>query len=389
VRATPPAERRLADAPETLPAGVGDRSYARAMESSDRSRFRALGASPGVLAPGPWNAITDVDGVRVGHATLIAAEDVRTGVTAIVPHALDPYRERVPAGICVGNGFGKLIGSTQVRELGELETPVLLTNTLAAARVADALIDWTLRQRGNEEVRSVNPFVGETNDGRLNDIRARGVTAEHAFAALAAAASGPVAGGNVGAGTGTVAFGFKGGIGTASRVLDAAQGGWTLGALVQANFGGVLCMDGLPVGRTLGRGGDDADGSIMVVLATDAPLSERNLERLATRAMAGLARTGAAMSNGSGDYAVAFSTALEVRRRHGVDAPPPRAPRAILDVANDAMSPLFLAAIEATEEAILDALCLAQTMRGHRGRTVEALPLESVRAMIAAAHEPR
>jgi D-aminopeptidase len=347
--------------------------------------------------------------VRVGHATLVEGDDVRTGVTAVLPHGGNPFRERVPAGVVVGNGFGKLIGLSQVHELGELETPIVLTNTLAAARVADALIDWTLALPGNEEVRSVNPFVGETNDGRLNDIRARGVGARDVLAALAAASSGPVAGGNVGAGTGTVAFGYKGGIGTSSRVVGHRQGGWTVGALVQANFGGLLTMDGLPVGKALrrwggpagraadeGRAADvaaprtrrdadasrDADGSIMIVLATDAPLSDRNLTRLAARALAGLARTGAAMSDGSGDYAVAFSTAAAVRRHVAARRPdgPPR-PRPLLDLANDDVSPLFLAAIEATEEAILDALCLAETMRGYRGRVVEALPLDAVRAL--------
>ncbi len=354
-----------------------------------RCRFRDLGALPGTLPPGPLNAITDVAGVLVGHTTVIAGDDVRTGVTAVLPHSGNPYRERVPAGLHVGNGFGKLIGATQLDELGELETPVLLTNTMAVARAADALIDWTLALPGNEDVRTVNPLVGETNDGRLNDIRARGVTAEHALAAIAAAASGPVAGGNVGAGTGTVAFGFKGGIGSASRVLAPARGGWTVGALVQANFGGDLTMDGLKVGWALRHAASptpaganaathDADGSIMIVLATDAPLSDRNLRRLAARAMAGLARTGAAMSDGSGDYAVAFSTAPEVRRAY-----PGKSPRSVLDVPSEAMSPLFLAAIEATEEAILDALCLAETMRGYRGRVVEALPLDVVRVLLA------
>ena len=358
-------------------------------------RFRALGASPGTLPPGPHNAITDVAGVLVGHATVIAGDDVRTGVTAVLPHAGNPYRERVPAGLHVGNGFGKLIGATQLVELGELETPVLLTNTMAVARVADAVVDWTLALPGNEDVRTVNPFVGETNDGRLNDIRSRGVTGEHALAALAAAAGGPVVGGNVGAGTGTVAFGLKGGIGSASRVLPASKGGWTVGALVQANLGGDLTMDSLQVGRALGRrpfddgpllggapgGPVDADGSIMIVLATDAPLSDRNLTRLAARAMAGLARTGAAMSDGSGDYAVAFSTATEVRRH----VPAGEAPRlrTTTEVTHAHVSPLFLAAIEATEEAILDALCLAETMRGYRGRVVEALPLEVVRRLLA------
>ena len=358
---------------------------------ASRCRLRDLGVAPGVLPPGPTNAIGDVTGVRVGHATVVEGDDVRTGVTAVLAHDGNPFRERVPAGAVVGNGFGKLIGFTQLRELGELETPILLTNTLAAPRVADALIDWILALPGNEDVTSVNPFVGETNDGRLNDIRARGVRGEHVRAALAAAQAAsvhaPVEGGNVGAGTGTVAFGYKGGIGTASRVVPAEDGGWTVGALVQANFGGALTIDGLQVGKALGGdaafGMRVADGSIMIVLATDAPLSDRNLERLATRGFAGLARTGAAMSDGSGDYAVAFSTAPEVRRRVRSTAANPR-PRAILDLPNDAMSPLFLAAIEATEEAILDALCLAETMQGWRGRVVKALPLDVVRELARA-----
>jgi len=384
---------------------------------------------PGTLPPGRWNAITDVAGVRVGHATAIVGDDVRTGVTAILPHAGNPFRERVPAGLSVGNGFGKLVGATQLRELGELETPILLTNTLAVFRVADALVDWTLGLPGNEGVRSVNPVVGETNDGRLNDIRARGVGAEHARAALAAAAgpdgAGPVAGGNVGAGTGTVAFGRKGGIGSASRVLPAQEGGWTVGALVQANFGGDLRVAGLPVGAELKAQAlqaraaaaralrerassgtaaaadadgapaarsdapadapaarSDVDGSIMIVLATDAPLSARDLERLAARGMAGLARTGAAMSDGSGDYALAFSTAPDVRRHvPGDERRGPPAPRPLRELDHADLSPLFLAAIEATEEAILDALCLAETMRGHGGQVVEALPLDLVRRL--------
>ncbi|MDF1521319.1 MAG: P1 family peptidase [Trueperaceae bacterium] len=360
-----------------------------------RPRPRALGLAPGVLPPGPLNALTDVAGVRVGHVTRIEGEAVRTGVTAILPHDGNPFRERVPAGLHVGNGFGKLVGATQLVELGELETPVLLTNTLAVARAAEALVDWTLTLPGNASVRSVNPVVGETNDGLLNDIRARGVDAAHALAALDAAAvatpeQGAV-GGNVGAGTGTVAFGWKGGIGTASRVLPAALGGWTVGALVQANYGGELRMDGLPVGKALGRyylkealDRGDADGSVVVVLATDAPLSDRNLARLAARAMAGIARTGAAMSDGSGDYAIAFSTALEVRRPVPVLRRGPRTPRPLVELPNDAVSPLFLAAIEATEEAVLDALCRAETMTGFEGRTVEALPQERVRGMVEA-----
>lgn len=376
------------------------------MDATPRCRLRDLGIAPGTLPPGRWNAITDVEGVRVGHATAIEGDGVRSGVTAIVPHAGNPYRERVPAALFVGNGFGKLVGATQLRELGELETPVLLTNTMAVFRVAEALAEWTLALPGNEQVLSVNPVVGETNDGRLNDIRARGVTAAHARAALADARDGPVAGGNVGAGTGTMAFGLKGGIGSASRALPPGDGGYVVGALVQANFGGDLRVAGLEVGRALreragqgagsGRpaaasadaaapaGASDADGSIMIVLATDAPLSSRDLERLASRAMAGLARTGAAMSDGSGDYAIAFSTALDVRRpvAGGVRRGPPPA-RTLRELDHADLSPLFLAAIEATEEAILDALCLAETMRGHRGRVAEALPLEVVRRLAA------
>ena len=294
-------------------------------DPAPRPRPRDLGLAPGVLRPGARNAITDVAGVQVGHATLVVGDDVRTGVTAVLPHAGDLFRERVPAGLFVGNGFGKLVGATQLAELGELETPVLLTNTLSVAPCAEALLAWTLDAPGNARVRSVNPVVGETNDGVLNDIRARRVTLTHAIAALEAArAAAPedgAVGGNVGAGTGTVAFGWKGGIGTASRCLPAALGGWTVGALVQANYGGELRMDGLPVGKALGRyylkdalDRGDADGSVVVLLATDAPLSDRNLTRLAARAMAGIARTGAAMSDGSGDYAIAFSTAAEVRR---------------------------------------------------------------------------
>ncbi len=350
-----------------------------------RPRPRDLGLAPGVLAPGPLNALTDVTGVRVGHVTLIEGDDVRTGVTAILPHLGDPFRERVPAGLHVGNGFGKLVGATQLVELGELETPIVLTNTLSVARAADALVEWTLAR--NARVRSVNPVVGETNDGKLNDIRARFVTVAHVLEALDAAHDASpedgAAGGNVGAGTGTVAFGWKGGIGTSSRCLPASHGGWTVGALVQANYGGELRMDGRAVGKAL-RGDDltavlgDADGSVMVVLATDAPLSDRNLGRLAARAMAGIARTGAAMSNGSGDYAIAFSTHADVRR---VVANARRGPRASVELANDDVSPLFLAAIEATEEAALDALCRAETMVGVGGRRVEALPLEAVLAI--------
>ncbi len=352
--------------------------------ASGRCRARELRIAPGVLPPGPLNAITDVAGVRVGHVTLIEGDAVRTGATAILPHGGNLHQDRVPAGLVVGNGFGKLMGSTQLVELGEIETPLVLTNTLAAPQAAEAIVAWTLAQSGNEEVVSVNPVVGETNDSRLNDIRHRTITPQHVLQAIACAQDGPVAEGCVGAGTGTVAFGWKGGIGTSSRRLPAALGGYTTGVLVQANFGGVLQMAGLPVGRALGRytlqdiverGG--ADGSIMIIAATDAPLSDRNLTRLARRGLAGLARTGAALSDGSGDYVIAFSTAETVRRtqvrRNGLAT--------VTELPNARLSPLFEAMIEATEEAIYNALCMATTMTGHRGRTVEALPLDGVIAL--------
>jgi len=342
-----------------------------------RRRARELGITPGILPVGKWNAITDVVGVKVGHVTLIEADNIRTGVTVLLPHSGNIYQEKFPAGIVVGNGFGKLMGFTQVEELGEIETPIVLTNTLAVPIAAEALIDWTLAQPGNEEVRSVNPIVGETNDGWLNDIRRRAVIKASVLDAIAGAESGPVEEGCVGAGTGTVCFGWKGGIGTSSRVLPKSLGGYTVGALVQSNFGGVLQVDGIPVGKELGQfylkkelEDPSADGSIMIVIATDAPLSDRNLKRLARRGLAGLARTGASMSNGSGDYVIAFSTAEEVRRtaerRSQVWAYP--------EVANDRMSPLFQAVIEATEEALYNSLCMATTMTGYEARIVEALP---------------
>ena len=350
------------------------------MTNSLRKRAREMGVDPGVLPVGKWNAITDVQGVQVGHVTLIQGDDVRTGVTAILPHAGNIFWDKVPAGIVVGNGFGKLMGSTQVEELGEIETPIVLTNTLAIPRAAEAIIDWTLAQADNQEVRSVNPVVGETNDGVLNNIRKMAVTKAHVIDAIDRAASGPAAEGCVGAGTGTVCFGWKGGIGTSSRLLPEKLGGYTVGVLLQTNFGGVLQMDGIPVGKRLGQYylkeqlEDAADGSIMIVLATDAPLSDRNLRRLAKRGVAGLARTGASMSNGSGDYAIAFSTAEEVRRtrerRSKVWAYP--------EVPNDLMSPLFQAAVEATEEAIYNSLCMAERMTGYRNQTINALPLEAI-----------
>ena len=350
-----------------------------------RHRARELGIAPGIFAVGTWNAITDVPGVKVGHVTLIEGNDTRTGITAILPHQGNMFHEKVPAGVVVGNGFGKLMGSTQVEELGEIETPIMLTNTLAVPRAAQAIIEWTLEQTRNEDVRSVNPVVGETNDGVLNNIRKLAVTEQHVMEAIQTATSGPVAEGNVGAGTGTICCGWKGGIGTSSRVLPAKLGGYTLGALVQTNFGGVLQMDGIPAGKELGQyylkeyvNEASADGSIMIILATDAPLSDRNLKRLAQRGLAGLTRTGASMSNGSGDYVIAFSIAEEVRRtarrRSEVWAYP--------EVPNDLMSPLFQAAIEATEEAIYNSLCMAETMTGYRGVTVYALPLDRLAGMI-------
>lgn len=349
---------------------------------TDRGRLRDFGITPGVLPPGPYNAITDVAGVRVGHCTLIEGDSVRTGVTAILPHHGNIFQQKVPAAIYVGNGFGKLAGYTQVKELGSIETPIVLTNTLSVPAAIKALIDYTLALPGNEDVRSVNAVVGETNDGRLNDIRGQHVRPEHVRQALAQARSGPVAEGNVGAGTGTVCFGWKGGIGTASRKLPPEAGGYTVGVLVQTNFGGVLQIAGLPVGQALGRyymsrlleNRNPTDGSCMIVVATDAPLEALQLERLAKRAMLGLARTGGIVSNGSGDYVIAFSTAPSLRIPHRPESPV--LPRAVLH--NDFLSPLFLAAIEATEEAILNSLFMAETMSGHQGCTIEALPIESV-----------
>jgi len=345
-----------------------------------RKHVRELGIFPGILPIGELNAITDVYGVKVGHVTLVEGDDVRTGVTAILPHAGNIFQDKIPAGIIVGNGFGKLMGSTQVEELGEIETPIILSNTLAVPRAAEAVIDWTLAQKGNEEVRSVNPVVGETNDGVLNNIRKLAVTKEHVIQAVAVASSGLVAEGSVGAGTGTVCFGWKGGIGTSSRLLPEKLGGYTVGVLVQTNFGGVLQIDGIPVGKELGQYylkeylDDTADGSIMIVLATDAPLLDRNLKRLAKRGLAGLARTGASMSNSSGDYVIAFSTAEDLRRtqerRSKVWAYP--------EVPNDLMSLLFQAAIEATEEAIYNSLCMAETMIGYKNRRINALPPDAI-----------
>ena len=358
-------------------------------DETKRPRARELGLEVGILPAGPLNTITDVAGVRVGQATVIRGDRVRTGVTAILPHGGNLFREKVPAAIHVGNGFGKLMGSTQVNELGEIETPILLTNTLNVPRVADALIEWMLGLPGNEEVRSINPIVAETNDGFLNDIRGRHLGKDEVFAALRSAREGAVEEGSVGAGTGAVAFGFKGGIGTSSRLLPASLGGYTIGVLVQSNYGGVLTINGASVGRALGQYylkeqvegkrigqagapeiADRADGSIIMVVATDAPLDHRQLRRLAERAMLGLARTGSSGSNGSGDYVIAFSTATENRVRSG------GAVRSLRVLSNDALSPLFQATIEATEEAIYNSLFRATTMTGRDGHRIEALPID-------------
>ena len=397
-----------------------------------RPRLRDAGVKIGILPTGALNSITDVAGVSVGHTTIIKGDNVRTGVTAVVPHSGNLFQEKVPGAVFVGNGFGKLMGSTQVDELGEIETPILLTSTLAVPRTADFLLDYMLGLPGNEQVQSVNPLVAETNDGFLNDIRGRHIMREDVFGAIKGASGGKVDEGSVGAGTGTVAFGFKGGIGTASRKLPASLGGYTVGILVQTNFGGVLTVDGAPVGVELGKyylkeqlginhppakagpllskegsqnenhplirkegsksrrvAGEtaagsaallnrstpdvSADGSIIIVIATDAPLDARQLKRMAARAMMGLARTGAAGTNGSGDYAIAFSTAASCRIKVADGSKTPRKTEVL---ANDAMSPLFLAVIEATEEAILNSLFRATTVMGRDKRTVEALPIE-------------
>jgi len=349
----------------------------------NRPRARELGVSVGVIPTGTLNAITDVEGVLVGHTTVIRGDNVRTGVTAILPHGGNLFREKVPGAVFVGNGFGKLAGSTQVNELGEIETPILLTSTLSVPRVADFVIDYMLALPGNEDVQSINPLVAETNDGYLNDIRGRHISRDDVFAAIKGAKSGAVAEGSVGAGTGTIAFGFKGGIGTSSRKLPQRLGGYTVGVLVQTNFGGVLSINGAPVGRELGRyylkdelteKQNNPDGSVIIVIATDAPLDARNLSRMAARAMMGLARTGASASNGSGDYAIAFSTAPDVRIKP-LSQNERNTPRSLKSLTNDATSPLFLAVIEATEEAIYNSLFKATTTTG-RGHTVEALPLD-------------
>jgi len=355
-------------------------------QSVERPRARDIGLVVGVFPTGSKNAITDVQGVRVGHSTVVRGDDIRTGVTAIIPAPGNLYTRPVPAWIHVGNGYGKLIGETQVREFGEIETPVLLTCTLCVWSAANALKEWVYLQPGMGE-HTVNPVVGETNDSRVNNMWADPVQRAEVFAALESASDGPVAEGSVGAGTGTQAFGWKGGIGTSSRVLPKSLGGYTIGVLVQTNYGGILTMNGAPVGRELGNyayreqleagASDQADGSIMMVVATDAPLTARNLDRLGMRAMMGLARTGSYASNGSGDYVIAFSTHPSLRRPRSSDAP---VSSEVL--VNESMSPLFAATAEATEEAIYNAILKATTVTSSRG-TLEAIPVEDVKRVLA------
>lgn len=349
-------------------------------QAQTRQRARELGIHIGVLPTGKYNAITDVGQVRVGHHTLQAGQNIRTGVTVIVPDTGNLFQNKIPAAIFVGNGFGKLAGSTQVQELGNLETPIALTNTLNVSTAMDALIEYTLNQAGNERAQSVNALVGETNDGYLNDIRGRHLRKEHVWEALKNAKSGPVAEGCVGAGTGTVCFNFKGGVGTASRKFPAELGGYTVGVLVQSNFGGVLEINGAPIGKELKQYflseyfKDKADGSCMIIVATDAPLDSHNLERLAKRAFLGLGKTGGIASNGSGDYVIAFSTAPENRVKHTTAG----LTQNLTVLHNDAMSGLFMAAIEATEEAILNSMFMATTTEGKDGHKIEAIPLDKV-----------
>lgn len=347
---------------------------------AQNKRAREWGISIGVMSPGPLNAITDVAGVLVGQTTLIKGDSVRTGVTAILPHAGNIFRQKVPAGLFVGNGFGKLAGVTQLTELGTLESPVILTNTLNVSTAMDAVIEHTLRQTGNENVQSVNAVVGETNDGRLNDIRGRHVKKEDVLLSIQRAKTGIVDEGSVGAGTGTVCFGFKGGIGTASRKLPQSLGGYTVGVIVQSNFGGVLQIDGVPVGKELNKYylqeqlKEKEDGSCMMVVATDAPLDSRNLTRLAKRAFMGLAKTGGIAHHGSGDYVIAFSTDTTLR----VDHQPMQSISSVNLLHDDAVSPLFLAAIEATEEAIINSLFMSAEMIGNKGIKVDGLPVKKV-----------
>ena len=356
-------------------------SGAAAAQEARRPRARELGIRPGLLEPGPLNAITDVAGVRVGQVSIVEGENVRTGVTAIMPHPGNMFREKVAAAVYVYNAFGKLVGATQVNELGQLETPILLTNTLSVWDAAAAMVDWMLARPGNETVSSINPVVGETNDGWLNDIRSRHVKPEHVRQALESAREGGVEEGSVGAGTGTEALGWKGGIGTSSRRLPANNGGYTVGVLVQTNFGGRLTVDGVPVWRELQpsarQGG--ADGSCIIAVATDAPLDARQLRRLAARAILGMARTGAAGDHNSGDYVIAFSTTNRYLVEAAQQTP-------ITLVREDQLSPLFRAARDATEEAIYNSLLRATTVRGREGHVAEAIPLEKLRDLLRRSH---
>ena len=346
-----------------------------------RPRARDLGIAPGRLTPGPLNAITDVAGVRVGQTTIVEGTAVRTGVTAILPHDGNLFQQKVPGAVFIGNAFGKLAGSTQVQELGTIETPIVLTNTLAVGTAVDAVVRWTLAQPGNEQVRSVNALVGETNDGTLNDIRGLHVTREHVSAAMANARTGPVEEGAVGAGTGTIAFGWKGGIGTSSRIVRQGTDSWTVGVLVQTNYGGHLVIDGVPVWKDLtpdrsGRGGDaPADGSCMIVVATDAPVDARDLRRMAARGVYALARTGSTYSNGSGDFAIAFSTHPSLRVTSAAG------PQQRLILPTDEVSGLFEAVLDATEEAVDNSLLRATDTTGN-GRTIRALPIEPLKAIL-------
>jgi D-aminopeptidase len=345
-----------------------------------KPRVREFGIKPGILQPGVLNSITDVKGVKVGHVTLIKGKNVRTGVTAIIPHGDNIYLEKVPAAIYVANGYGKLTGYTQVKELGNIETPIILTSTLSVPQAADAVISYILSLPGCEKVSSVNPVVGETNDGWLNDIRGRHIQEEHVLEAIEKASTGPFKEGSVGAGTGTICFSFKGGIGTSSRKLPASRGGYTIGVLAQTNHGGVLRINGYPAGVYLKKHHmrREAEGSCVMVVATDAPLDSRNLKRLAKRALLGIPRTGGYYSNGSGDYAISFSTENNLRIDHRSDSPVRKAEV----LRNDRMSALFLAAAEAGEEAILNSLFKAESMKGKNGHSVEALPLDKIKKLI-------
>ena len=347
-----------------------------------RPRARDLGLKPGTFEPGRWNAITDVAGVRVGHLTLVEGLNVRTGVTVVMPHPGNLFLDKVAGAVFVGNAYGKLAGSTQVNELGDIETPIVLTNTLSVGAAMEAVVGWTLHQRGNERVRSVNALIGETNDGGLNDIRGMHIRATHVVEAIEGAKSGPVEEGSVGAGTGTECYGWKGGIGTSSRKLPERFGSYTLGILVQSNFGGTLTMGGAPIGKELGHvafaGAPSGDGSCMIVVATDAPIDARDLRRLAARAVFGLGRTGSSYSNGSGDYAIAFTAAAEMRVKYGEARL-----RTSTILPSDALSPLFEAALEATEEAVYNSLLRASTVTGVGGRTVEAIPVDKVKEILA------